>query len=101
MLAILDQVALPYSEVENFNNLPIPFAWCCYRFGDVEQFVFRQGSLSVALRSTMSLPGIFTPVRWNGHILADGGLMDNLPVDVAESMGAQLNSAVHLETAKD
>ncbi len=48
----------------------------------------------------MSLPGVFSPVRWDGHIFADGGLMDNLPVDVAQSMGADLTLAVHLETAK-
>jgi NTE family protein len=48
----------------------------------------------------MSLPGIFDPVRSNGQILADGGLMDNLPVDVAQSMGAEVTIAVHLETAK-
>jgi NTE family protein len=100
VLAILDRVALPYSEVENFNNLPIPFACVATDLVTSRPFVFRQGSLSVALRSTMSLPGIFTPVRWDGHILADGGLMDNLPVDVAQSMGAQLTLAVHLETAK-
>ncbi|MGC1449153.1 MAG: patatin-like phospholipase family protein [Candidatus Sulfotelmatobacter sp.] len=100
VLAILDEVALPYSEVENFNNLPIPFACVATDLVTSQQFVFRQGLLSVALRSTMSLPGIFTPVRWDGHILADGGLMDNLPVDVAQSMGAQLTLAVHLETAK-
>jgi NTE family protein len=97
---ILDKVALPYSEVESFNDLPIPFACVATDLVTSKQFVFREGSLSIALRSTMSLPGIFSPVRWDGHIFADGGLMDNLPVDVAQSMGADLTLAVHLETAK-
>ena len=100
VVAILDRVALPYSEVENFNDLPIPFACVATDLVTSQPFVFRQGSLSLALRSTMSLPGIFSPVRWDGHIFADGGLMDNLPVDVAQSMGAELTLAVHLETAK-
>ncbi|PYT40457.1 MAG: patatin [Acidobacteria bacterium] len=99
VIMILDKVALPYSEVESFNDLPIPFACVATDLITSKQFVFRQGSLSVALRSTMSLPGIFSPVRWDGHIFADGGLMDNLPVDVAQSMGAGLTLAVHLETA--
>jgi NTE family protein len=100
VVMILDRVALPYSEVKDFNDLPIPFACVATDLVTSRAYVFRQGSLSLALRSTMSLPGIFTPVRWDGHIFADGGLMDNLPVDVAQSMGADLTVAVHLETAK-
>ncbi|HEY4677249.1 MAG TPA: patatin-like phospholipase family protein [Candidatus Angelobacter sp.] len=100
VMMILDRVALPYSEIKNFNDLPTPFACVSTDLVTNQPFVFRQGSLSLALRSTMSLPGIFDPVRWNGHIFADGGLMDNLPVDVAKTMGADLTIAVHLETAK-
>lgn len=100
VLSILDRVALPYSEVKTFNQLPIPFACVATDLVSDKKFVFTQGSLSVALRSTMSLPGLFTPVRWDGHIFADGGLLDNLPVDVAKSMGADLTLAVHLEIAK-
>ena len=100
VVMILDRVALPYSEVKDFNDLPIPFACVATDLVASQPFVFRQGSLSLALRSTMSLPGVFSPVRWDGHIFADGGLMDNLPVDVAQSMGAELTVAVHLETAK-
>ncbi len=100
VVMILDRIALPYSEVKDFNDLPIPFACVATDLVTSKAFVFRQGSLSLALRSTMSLPGIFSPVRWDGHIFADGGLMDNLPIDVAQSMGADLTLAVHLETAK-
>jgi NTE family protein len=100
VMMILDRVALPYSEIKDFNDLPTPFACVSTDLVTNQPYVFRQGSLSLALRSTMSLPGIFDPIRWNGHIFADGGLMDNLPVDVAKSMGAELTIAVHLETAK-
>jgi NTE family protein len=99
VVMILDRVALPYAEVQNFNELPIPFACVATDLVTSQKYVFREGSLSVALRSTMSLPGIFSPVRSEGHVFADGGLMDNLPVDVASSMGAELTIAVHLETA--
>jgi len=100
VMMILDRIALPYSDVKDFSELPIPFACVSTDLVTNQPYIFRQGSLSLALRSTMSLPGIFDPVRWNGHIFADGGLMDNLPVDVAQSMGADLTIAVHLETAK-
>jgi NTE family protein len=100
VMMILDRVALPYSGIKDFNDLPIPFACVSTDRVTNQPFVFRRGSLSLALRSTMSLPGIFDPVRAQGQIFADGGLMDNLPVDVAKSMGADLTIAVHLETAK-
>ena len=100
VMMILDRVALPYSEIKDFNDLPTPFACVSTDLVTNKAYVFRRGSLSLALRSTMSLPGIFDPVRWDGQIFADGGMMDNLPVDVAQSMGAEVTIAVHLETAK-
>lgn len=100
VMMILDRVALPYSGIKDFNELPTPFACVSTDLVTNQKYVFRDGSLSTALRSTMSLPGVFDPIRWNGHIFADGGLMDNLPVDVAKGMGADLTIAVHLETAK-
>jgi NTE family protein len=95
---ILDEIALPYSEVANFNELPTPFACVTTDLVTNKKYVFRSGSLALALRSTMSLPGIFTPVRWNGQVFVDGGLLDNLPVDVAKEMGAELTLAIHLQT---
>jgi NTE family protein len=95
---ILDRVALPYSQVKNFNDLPTPFACVATDLTTGKQHVFRDGPLSLALRSTMSLPGIFSPVHSDGHLYADGGLLNNLPVDVAQSMGAQLTVAVYLQT---
>jgi NTE family protein len=61
--------------------------------------IFRSGSLSLALRSTMSLPGIFTPIREKDAIYADGGLLENLPVQVAKNMGADLVLGIHLAEA--
>jgi len=96
---ILDQIALPYSEVASFNDLPTPFGCVATDLVTNKRYVFRSGSLSLALRSTMSLPGFFTPVRWNGQVFVDGGLLDNLPVDVAREMGADITLAIHLQTA--
>ena len=96
---ILDQVALPYSQIKSFNDLPTPFACVATDLTTSKQHVFRDGSLALALRATMSLPGIFTPVHSGTDLYADGGLLNNLPVDVAQNMGAQLTVAVYLQTA--
>ncbi len=95
---IFDRVTLPYSTTQNFSELPIPFACVGTDLASGKEFVFQNGSLSRALRSTMSLPAVFSPVRTGDHIFADGGLLNNLPVDVARQMGADLVIAVHLRT---
>jgi len=81
---VLDKIALPYSEIKSFNDLPTPFACVATDLVSGKAKVFRGGSLSLALRSTMSLPGIFTPVRTKDAIYADGGLINNIPVNVAK-----------------
>jgi NTE family protein len=96
---ILDEVALPYSETPSFDDLPIPFACVATDLVSGKAKVFRSGSLSLALRSTMSLPGIFTPVRTKDAIYADGGLLQNIPVEVAKQMGADFTLAIHLAEA--
>jgi NTE family protein len=96
---VLDEVALPYSEIPSFNDLPIPFACVASDLVSGKQRVFRDGPFALALRSTMSLPGIFTPVRSGKHLYVDGFLLDNLPIDVAKEMGAEVTLGIHLETA--
>jgi NTE family protein len=96
---VLDKIALPYSELKSFNDLPTPFACVATDLVSGRPKVFHDGSLSLALRSTMSLPGIFTPVRTKDAIYADGGLLQNIPVEVAKQMGADLTLAVHLAEA--
>jgi NTE family protein len=96
---VLDRVALPYSEIASFNDLPIPFACVSSDLVTGKPHVFRDGSLAFAMRSTMSLPGIFTPVRSGKHLYVDGFLLDNLPIDVGKEMGADVVLGVHLETA--
>jgi NTE family protein len=94
---ILDRIALPYSGVTNFDDLPIPFRCIATELTTSSKHVFNSGSLSQALRATMSIPGFFTPVKSDGRIFVDGGLLDNLPTDVAKEMGADVTLAVHLD----
>src|SRR5580658_4465786 len=96
---VLDKIAAPYSEIKSFNDLPTPFACVATDLVSEKPKVFRSGSLSLALRSTMSLPGIFTPVRTKDAVYADGGLLNNIPVNVAKEMGADLTVAIHLADA--
>ncbi len=95
---LIDQIALPYSQTTNFDDLPVPFRCVATDLVTARQKDFSGGSLSTALRATMALPGIFSPVRRDGTIYADGGLVDNLPVDVAKTMGADLVIAIYLQT---
>jgi len=94
---ILDRIALPYSEIKSFDELPIPFACVATDLVTRSEHVFRSGPLDVALRSTMSLPGVFTPVRHKGHVYVDGGLLNNFPVSIAREMGADIILGIHLE----
>ena len=95
---ILDRIALPYSDLKSFDELPTPFRCVATDLVSGRATVFSDGPLSEALRATMSLPAIFSPVRRDDHIYVDGGIVDNLPVDVARDMGADIVIAVHLET---
>jgi len=96
---ILDRVGLPYSEMKSFDDLPIPFRCVATDLVSETPYVFDHGSLAEAMRASMSIPGFFAPVRDGSRVLVDGGLLDNLPVDVARQMGADIVIAVHLKTA--
>lgn len=95
---VLSRFAAPYAETGSFDELPTPFRCVATDLVSREQVVFHQGSLLEALRATMSLPAIFAPVRKDGQILVDGGLLNNLPVDVARKMGSDVVIAVELDT---
>lgn len=94
----LSRLVLDYSTVEDFGQLPTPFRCVATQLETGKPYVLRRGNLARALRATMSVPGVFTPVEWEGHILVDGGLVDNLPTDVAREMGADVVVAVHFST---
>jgi NTE family protein len=94
---LIDRETLPYSEVLSFNDLPIPFRCVSTELVSGKPFIFQDGSLSDALRATISIPGVFAPVRRGNQIFVDGGLVNNLPTDVARNMGADVVIAVHLQ----
>ena len=95
---LIDRETLPYFDVSSFDALPVPFRCVATDLVSGQQVVFDQGPLAEALRATMSLPGVFTPVTEGEKVLVDGGLVNNLPTDVVRQMGADIVIAVHLET---
>ena len=97
---LIDRETLPYSEVSSFNDLPIPFRCVSTELVSGKPYIFQDGSLSDALRATMSIPGVFSPVRRGDQIFVDGGLVNNLPTDVARDMGADVVIAIHLQISK-
>ena len=96
---IIDRETAPYFGLHSFDELPIPFRCVATDLVSAKQFIFQDGSLAEALRASMSVPGIFTPVHDGQHVYVDGGLINNLPTDVVRQMGAEIVIAIHLEVA--
>ncbi len=96
---LIDRETLPYTHSGSFDDLPIPFRCVATNLVTGKPKVFDHGSIAQALRSTMSIPGVFAPVRDGDDVYVDGGLLGNLPTDVVRQMGADVVIAVHLEIA--
>jgi NTE family protein len=93
---LLDRIAFPYSTDASFDDLPIPFRCVATDMLTGDAVVLKEGSLAQSLRATMAIPGLFTPVELDGKVLADGGLVDNIPTDVARQMNADIVIAVNI-----
>ena len=91
---LLARIAAGYHRLEHFDELPTPFRTVAVDLRTAERVVLDRGSLAVAMRATMSLPGIFPPVESEGRVLVDGGALDNVPADVVREMGAAVVIAV-------
>ena len=81
----------------NFDKLKIPFRCVAVDMLTTSEFVLGKGSLAKAIRASMAIPGIFKPVEWEGSNLVDGGMMNNLPTDVAKKWGADVIIAIDLQ----
>lgn len=93
---MLSRLTLGYPPLRSFDELPTPFRCVAADLVSGGLKVWDSGPLNEALRSTMSIPGMFSPARKDKGIYVDGGLLDNLPVDVAKKLGVDLIVAVHL-----
>ena len=84
-----------------FDELPTPFRAVAVDLRTAKFVVLDRGSLATAMRATMSLPLIFPPVEFEGHVLVDGGAMNNVPADVVRAMGADRVIAVNVGDLTD
>jgi NTE family protein len=94
----LHELTRSYDNVEDFNKLPIAYRAVATNMVTGKEVVFDRGRLYQAMRASMSVPGMFSPVEIDGRILGDGGLVNNLPVDVVKAMGADIVIAVNIGT---
>ena len=94
---LFTELTVGYHDSVDFNKLPIPFACVSQNIVNGEQIVFHNGILATAMRASMAIPGVFTPVRKDSMILIDGGMINNYPVDVARSMGADIIIGVDVQ----
>jgi NTE family protein len=83
-------------DTRDFDELPIPFRAVATDMLNGEMVVLDSGDLAVALRASMAVPGVFAPVVLDDRVLSDGGMMRNLPVDIARNLCADVVIAVSL-----
>ena len=89
-----------YTDSLDFSkDLPIPFACVATNIIDNSEFDFHSGRLPQAMRSSMSIPGAFSPIRLGDKVLVDGGLKNNYPTDIAKEMGAEIIIGVTVQGA--
>ncbi len=87
---LLRRATLPVVTVTRFDELAIPFRAVATDLETGAPVVMDSGDLTTALRASMSAPGLFAPVERDGRLLVDGGLVENLPIDVARAMGVDV-----------
>ena len=96
---VLSRETLLASQVDDFDKLAVPFRAVAGDLVTGEAVVLRKGNLARALRASMSIPAALTPIEIDGRLLVDGGIAMNLPVQVAQEMGADVVIAVDISAS--
>ena len=86
----LRRLTLPVARFSNFDDLPTPFRAVATDLETGDAVVMGSGDLTTAMRASLSAPGVFAPVEREGRLLVDGGIADNVPVDIARAMGVDM-----------
>jgi NTE family protein len=95
---LLESLLAHTSDTRDFDKLPIPFRAVATDISNGEKVVFRKGHLPQVIRASMSIPAVFAPVELDGRLLVDGGMTDNIPLDVAREMGVDVAIVVDIGT---
>jgi NTE family protein len=82
--------------VDDFDNLSIPYRAVASDIATAKAVVTKSGSLAKAIRASASVPGIYEPVNVNGQLLVDGGITNNMPIEIVKAMGADIVIAVDI-----
>lgn len=90
VLSSFTELVLHILSTRDFDELPVPYRAVAADVVTGEKVVFASGSIAEAMRSSMSVPGIFRPYEIDGRYLIDGGIVDDIPADVARAMGADI-----------
>lgn len=93
---LFTSLSVGYQDSLDFNRMPIPFACVAVDVVGHQEVVWRSGNFVDAIRSSMAIPWYFAPVRVGDKVLIDGGALNNYPVDVARSLGADIIIGVKL-----
>ena len=93
---MLDRIALPYGDLQSFDDLPTPYRAVATDLRKGEVIVLGRPPLARAMRATMSIPGVFAPVNWDDWLLVDGGVLNNVPANVARELGVDVVIAVNV-----
>ncbi len=95
---MLQSLLVGVEHITDFDQLAIPFRAVTADIATGEMVVLGEGELSAAIRASMAVPGVFSPVEIDGRLLVDGGIARNLPVDVVRAMGADILIVVDIST---
>ena len=98
---LMQLVTLRAAGITDFDRLPIPYRAVATDLQSGTARVLDHGNLATAMRASMAVPGVFTAVEIDGRVLVDGGIVDNLPVDVVKAMGADVVIAVDVGSDAD
>ena len=94
------KLTVGYHHPVSFDSLATPFACVSTNAVDGSEYIFHRGVLAQAMRASMAIPGVFSPVRLDTMVLVDGGLVNNFPADVARQMGADVIIGVVFQNDK-
>ena len=98
VLNLLNGLAVGYQDSISFDKLPIPFACIATDLSTGDEVVLDHGYLPLCMRASMSIPGFFNPVKIDGKVLVDGGVVNNFPVDIARKKGADIVIGVDVQS---
>jgi len=84
---IIKELMVDADHISDFDRLPIPYRAVATDIETGEAYVFDRGDMVTAMRASMSIPGLLAPVEHDGRLLVDGGVANNVPVNVARGMG--------------